>query len=71
MIRSFRKNYNYTCYILIELKKFKFISHICNLFSNFKIYWSVPTNFCRKYNIDFVDLTTTGQVIQNTNDSLR
>ncbi|CAG9801227.1 unnamed protein product [Chironomus riparius] len=39
--------------------------------NNFKIYWSVPTNSCRRFKVDFTDLISSGDIIQNTNDSVR
>lgn len=44
---------------------------ICS--SNFKIYWGVPTSSCRKFNIDFANLTRPIDygLVQNTNDSVR
>jgi hypothetical protein len=42
--------------------------------SNFKIYWGIPTSSCRKFNMDFANLTftsTNNGLVQNTNDSVR
>lgn len=39
--------------------------------SNFKIYWSIPTSTCRKFQIDFSNLSASHGFVQNTNDSVR